>query len=148
MAAEKSTEQRVKDIIVEQLGVNADQVTPDAKFIEDLGADSLDTVELVMALEEEFGHEIPDEEAEKLRDELNEEFYKHGRSASDFTQGQKVDAAKAFGILDGRASLEESAEFWILHHPVTGSVDIEVAIKAMEAVIAAEALAAPGQSTD
>ena len=65
--AEKSIEQRVKDIIVEQLGVNPDQVTPDAKFIEDLGADSLDTVELVMALEEEFGHEIPDEQAEKIR---------------------------------------------------------------------------------
>ena len=67
MAAEKSTEQRVKEIIVEQLGVNADLVTQEAKFIEDLGADSLDTVELVMALEEEFGHEIPDEEAEKLQ---------------------------------------------------------------------------------
>ncbi len=65
--AEKSIDQRVKDIIVEQLGVNPDQVTPDAKFIEDLGADSLDTVELVMALEEEFGHEIPDEQAEKLQ---------------------------------------------------------------------------------
>lgn len=64
--ADKSTEQRVKDIIVEQLGVNADQVTPEAKFIEDLGADSLDIVELVMALEEEFGNEIPDEQAEKL----------------------------------------------------------------------------------
>ena len=58
---------KIKDIIVEQLGVNADQVTPEAKFIEDLGADSLDTVELVMALEEEFGQEIPDEEAEKLQ---------------------------------------------------------------------------------
>ena len=57
---------RVKEIIVEQLGVNEDQVVPAAKFIEDLGADSLDTVELVMALEEEFGAEIPDEEAEKL----------------------------------------------------------------------------------
>jgi acyl carrier protein len=57
---------RVKDIIVEQLGVNADQVTPAASFIEDLGADSLDTVELVMAFEEEFGAEIPDEDAEKL----------------------------------------------------------------------------------
>ena len=57
---------RVKEIIVEQLGVNEDQVVPEAKFIEDLGADSLDTVELVMALEEEFGAEIPDEEAEKL----------------------------------------------------------------------------------
>ena len=67
MAAEKTIEQKVKDIIVEQLGVNADQVTPDAKFIEDLGADSLDTVELVMALEEEFGIEVPDEEAEKLQ---------------------------------------------------------------------------------
>ncbi|MBM3878620.1 MAG: acyl carrier protein [Verrucomicrobia bacterium] len=66
MSAEKSVEQRVKAIIVEQLNVNADQVTPEAKFIEDLGADSLDVVELVMALEEEFGHEIPDEEAEKL----------------------------------------------------------------------------------
>ena len=64
--AEKTIEQRIKDIIVEQLGVNADQVTPEAKFIEDLGADSLDTVELFMALEEEFGHEIPDDEAEKL----------------------------------------------------------------------------------
>jgi acyl carrier protein len=67
MAADKSIEQKVKDIIVEQLGVNADQVTADAKFIEDLGADSLDTVELVMALEEEFGIEVPDEEAEKLQ---------------------------------------------------------------------------------
>ncbi|MCC7300042.1 MAG: acyl carrier protein [Verrucomicrobia bacterium] len=57
---------KVKDIIVEQLGVNADQVTPAASFIEDLGADSLDTVELVMAFEEEFGAEIPDEDAEKL----------------------------------------------------------------------------------
>lgn len=64
--SEKSIEQRVKDIIVEQLGVNADQVTAEAKFIEDLGADSLDIVELVMALEEEFGSEIPDEQAEKL----------------------------------------------------------------------------------
>lgn len=59
-------EDKVKEIIVEQLGVNADQVTPEASFIDDLGADSLDTVELVMAFEEEFGAEIPDEEAEKL----------------------------------------------------------------------------------
>jgi acyl carrier protein len=65
--SEQSIEARIKKIIVEQLGVNADQVTPEAKFIEDLGADSLDTVELVMALEEEFGQEIPDEEAEKLQ---------------------------------------------------------------------------------
>ncbi|MCF7816501.1 MAG: acyl carrier protein [Kiritimatiellales bacterium] len=61
-----SLEAKVKDIIVEQLGVNADQVTNEASFIEDLGADSLDTVELVMAFEEEFGAEIPDEDAEKL----------------------------------------------------------------------------------
>ncbi|MBU0714583.1 MAG: acyl carrier protein [Verrucomicrobia bacterium] len=59
-------EEKVRDIIVEQLGVNPEQVTPEASFIEDLGADSLDTVELVMAFEEEFGAEIPDEEAEKL----------------------------------------------------------------------------------
>ncbi len=64
--ADKTIEQKVKDIIVEQLGVNADQVVQEAKFIEDLGADSLDTVELIMALEEEFGIEVPDEEAEKL----------------------------------------------------------------------------------
>ena len=62
-----SVADRVKEIIVDQLGVNPEQVVPEAKFIEDLGADSLDTVELVMALEEEFGAEIPDEEAEKLK---------------------------------------------------------------------------------
>jgi acyl carrier protein len=66
MAADKTVEQKVCDIVVEQLGVKLEQVTPEAKFIEDLGADSLDVVELVMALEEEFGNEIPDEEAEKL----------------------------------------------------------------------------------
>ena len=64
--AELPIDQRVKNIIVEQLGVNADQVTPAAKFIEDLGADSLDTVELIMALEEEFNIEVPDDQAEKL----------------------------------------------------------------------------------
>ena len=61
-----AVEEKVKKIIVEQLGVEESQVNPGAKFIEDLGADSLDTVELVMALEEEFGLEIPDEEAEKI----------------------------------------------------------------------------------
>ncbi len=64
--ADASIEEKVKNIIVEQLGVNEEQVTLEAKFIEDLGADSLDTVELVMAFEEEFGIEVPDEEAEKL----------------------------------------------------------------------------------
>lgn len=62
-----SVEAKVKEIIIEQLGVNADEVTPDASFVEDLGADSLDQVELVMALEEEFKAEIPDEDAEKLK---------------------------------------------------------------------------------
>ena len=62
-----SMEDRVKQIIVDQLGVDASQVTEEASFIDDLGADSLDTVELVMAFEEEFGVEIPDEDAEKLR---------------------------------------------------------------------------------
>jgi acyl carrier protein len=65
--AEKTTEEKVKDIIVEQLGVNPEQVTPQASFIEDLGADSLDIVELVMAFEEEFSVEVPDEDAEKLQ---------------------------------------------------------------------------------
>ena len=61
-----SIEEKVKEIIVEQLGVDPAQVTPEASFVNDLGADSLDTVELVMALEEEFNLEIPDEEAEKI----------------------------------------------------------------------------------
>jgi acyl carrier protein len=60
-------EQKVKDIIINELGVEAEKVTPEASFVEDQGADSLDTVELVMAFEEEFGMEIPDEEAEKLQ---------------------------------------------------------------------------------
>lgn len=69
--AEKTIEQRVKDIIVNQLNVNESQVTPEASFLEDLGADSLDTVELIMAFEEEFSDEIdgeiPESDAEKLQ---------------------------------------------------------------------------------
>jgi acyl carrier protein len=69
--ADKSIEERVKDIIVNQLNVNEEQVTPEASFLEDLGADSLDTVELIMAFEEEFSDEIngeiPESEAEKLQ---------------------------------------------------------------------------------
>jgi acyl carrier protein len=61
-----TVEERVKKVVEDQLSVNQDQITPEASFIDDLGADSLDTVELVMALEEEFGVEIPDEEAEKI----------------------------------------------------------------------------------
>jgi acyl carrier protein len=60
-------EERVKEIIVEQLGVNEEEVIPEASFIDDLGADSLDIVELVMAMEEEFDMEIPDEDAEKIQ---------------------------------------------------------------------------------
>ncbi len=62
-----TTEEKVKNIIVEQLGVEADTVTPEASFIDDLGADSLDIVELVMTMEEEFDLEIPDEDAEKIK---------------------------------------------------------------------------------
>lgn len=61
-----AVEEKVKSIIVEQLGVKPEEITPTASFIDDLGADSLDTVELVMALEEEFGIDIPDEDAEKI----------------------------------------------------------------------------------
>jgi acyl carrier protein len=59
-------EKKVKEIIIEQLGVSEEEVKPEASFVDDLGADSLDLVELVMALEEEFGQEIPDEDAEKI----------------------------------------------------------------------------------
>jgi acyl carrier protein len=75
-------EERVKKVIEEQLSVNQDQITKEASFIDDLGADSLDTVELVMALEEEFGIEIPDEEAEKITKvgEAIDYIEKHGES--------------------------------------------------------------------
>jgi len=64
--ADDNVQQKITDLIVDQLGVDADSVTEEAHFIDDLGADSLDTVELVMAFEEEFDIEIPDEDAEKL----------------------------------------------------------------------------------
>ena len=62
-----AVQDKITEIIVEQLGVKAEEVVPEASFVDDLGADSLDTVELVMALEEEFGIEIPDEDAEKIQ---------------------------------------------------------------------------------
>ena len=67
MASSEEIIERIKSIIVEQLGVSLEEVTPEASFIEDLGADSLDIVELIMALEEEYDIEIPDEDAEKIQ---------------------------------------------------------------------------------
>ena len=67
MASTEDIAERVKSIIVDQLGVSMEEVTPEASFIEDLGADSLDIVELIMALEEEYDMEIPDEDAEKIQ---------------------------------------------------------------------------------
>ncbi len=67
MSTEESVEERVKEIIVKQMGANKDQVTPETSFINDLGADSLDTVELVMELEDAFDVSIPDEDAEKMQ---------------------------------------------------------------------------------
>ena len=69
-----SIEDRVRDLVVDQLGVSEDQVNPQASFIDDLGADSLDTVELVMAFEEEFGIDIPDDDAEKTATTLRPKF--------------------------------------------------------------------------
>ena len=75
-----SVEEKVKEIIVDQLGVDEKQVKSDASFIDDLGADSLDTVELVMALEEEFDIEIPDEDAEKIASVQNAVDYIKGQT--------------------------------------------------------------------
>jgi acyl carrier protein len=75
-------EEKVKNIIVEQLGVSIDEVVSEASFVDDLGADSLDLVELVMVLEEEFGKEIPDEDAEKIQTVQN---------AIDYINGHKSD---------------------------------------------------------
>ncbi len=76
-----SVEERVKSIIVEQLGVSESEVTPAASFVDDLGADSLDTIELVMAFEEAFGIEIPDEEAEKIKSVQNAIDYIQARAS-------------------------------------------------------------------
>jgi len=76
-----SVEEKVKEVIVDQLGVDENQVKPEASFIDDLGADSLDTVELVMALEEEFDIEIPDEDAEKIASVQNAVDYIKGQTS-------------------------------------------------------------------
>ena len=76
-----SVEEKVKEIIVDQLGVDENQVKPEASFIDDLGADSLDTVELVMAFEEEFGSEISDSEAEKIASVQNAVDYIKGQTS-------------------------------------------------------------------
>ena len=76
-----SVEEKVKEIIVDQLGVDEKQLNPEASFIDDLGADSLDTVELVMALEEEFDVEIPDEDAEKIASVQNAVDYIKGQTS-------------------------------------------------------------------
>jgi acyl carrier protein len=76
-----AVEEKVKAIIAEQLGVKSEEVVPDASFVDDLGADSLDTVELVMAFEEEFGIEIPDEDAEKITKVLDAVKYIEDKTA-------------------------------------------------------------------
>ncbi|WP_423062278.1 acyl carrier protein [Candidiatus Paracoxiella cheracis] len=80
-----TVEERVKKIVVEQLGIKLEEATNDASFVDDLGADSLDTVELVMALEEEFNTEIPDEEAEKITTIQEAIDYIKAHSASEST---------------------------------------------------------------
>jgi len=79
----EATESKVREIIVNELGVESEKVTNDASFVEDLGADSLDTVELVMAFEEEFGIDIPDEDAEQLRTVGDAVRYMSERTGSD-----------------------------------------------------------------
>lgn len=81
MASSEEIAERVKSIIAEQLGVNMEEVTPEASFIEDLGADSLDIVELIMALEEEYDMEIPDEDAEKIQTVEDVVSYIQGKQA-------------------------------------------------------------------
>lgn len=81
MASGEEITERIKGIIVEQLGVGAEEVTPGASFIEDLGADSLDIVELIMALEEEYDMEIPDEDAEKIQTVQDVISYVQGRQS-------------------------------------------------------------------
>ena len=85
---------KVKSIIVEQLGVDEEEVTPDASFVDDLGADSLDTVELVMAFEEEFGIEIPDEDAEKItRVQRSRRLHRAARQDQEVARPGGADAA-------------------------------------------------------
>src|SRR3977135_1601068 len=102
----KQLEEKVKDIIVEELGVERDKLTNDASFMEDLGADSLDTVELVMAFEKEFDIDIPDEEAEKLRtvgqalQYLHEKMGKEAHEAAGLDHGPRVRHAPGHGCAE------------------------------------------------
>ena len=83
-------EEQVKDLIVEQLGVSLDEVVPTASFVDDLGADSLDLVELVMMLEDQFGGEIPDEDAEKIQTVQDAIDYIKNNKASNYLDDEKV----------------------------------------------------------
>ena len=85
-----SVDEKVKNVIIEQLGVSADEVVPDASFVDDLGADSLDLVELVMMLEDQFGGEIPDEDAEKIQTVQDAIDYIKNNKASNCLDDEKV----------------------------------------------------------
>ena len=131
-----SVEQKVKHIIVEQLGVDEDEVKPEASFVDDLGADSLDVVELVMALEEEFGLEISDEDAEKLTTVVQVSKYiaEHAKSAGrggrpfqtaallftvldDSYEAAHDRAAKLLGMIYNRDFRDAAAKYCLLGKP-------------------------------
>ena len=121
MADQKTTEQRVKEIIVNQLNVNEEQITAEASFLDDLGADSLDTVELIMAFEEEFkdeiNGEIPESDAEKLLSGLGISEDLHKKKMKELEGGQKVRVLLA-------QSLYGNPDILLLDEP-TNNLDIE-----------------------
>ena len=109
-------EDRVREIIVDQLGVNAEQVTPEASFIDDLGADSLDSVELIMAFEEEFGATIPEEDAEKLTGDLDQ---RNVMSHLQFVTDEDIKRMAATGTIPAVAPL------WTGKEPGTYQLEVE-----------------------